>query len=119
MATISKIRKMKENNDKFSSLVLYDFSFGQAAEKAGIDIIVVGDSASMSLMGEKTTVNTTMDMMVYHTKCVSKSLTKTLLIADLPYMSYSNKEEALSNSTKLMQAGADMVKLEGEIETGQ
>lgn len=114
MATISKIKKMKIDGDIYSATVLYDYSFAKTAIEAGIDVIVVGDSVCMSMFGEKTTVPTTMDMMVYHTKAVSNAADKTLIIADLPYGAYISPNQAMENSVKLMKAGASMIKLEGE-----
>jgi 3-methyl-2-oxobutanoate hydroxymethyltransferase len=113
MATIKKLKNKKTTGEKFTSLVLYDHTFCQCAANAAVDVVVVGDSVSMLLFGHDTTVKTTMEMMVYHTEAVASAAKDMLVIADLPYMSYSKGEEALQNAKRLMQAGAGMVKIEG------
>lgn len=113
MVTARKLKSKKSTGEKFTSLVLYDHTFCQSAANAAVDVVVVGDSVSMLLFGHDTTVKTTMDMMVYHTQAVAGAAKDMLVIADLPYMSYSDGEEALQNAKRLMQAGAGMVKVEG------
>jgi 3-methyl-2-oxobutanoate hydroxymethyltransferase len=113
VATVRKLKSKKATDEKFASLVLYDHTFCQSAANADVDVVVVGDSVSMLLFGHDTTVKTTMDMMVYHTEAVASGAKNMLVIADLPYMSYSDGEEALQNAKRLMQAGAGMVKVEG------
>jgi 3-methyl-2-oxobutanoate hydroxymethyltransferase len=113
MATVRKLKTRKSTGEKFSSLVLYDHTFCRSAANADVDVVVVGDSASMLLFGHDTTVKTTMEMMVYHTEAVASAAKDMLVIADLPYMSYSDAEDALQNAKRLMQAGAGMVKVEG------
>lgn len=114
MFKINQLRKVKETKDKFAALVLYDSSFCKVAVEGGIDLVVVGDSVTMSVFGSKTTITATMDMMIAHTNAVSQAASGIMIVADLPYMSYSNFEDARSNSAKLMKAGADMIKLEGD-----
>jgi 3-methyl-2-oxobutanoate hydroxymethyltransferase len=113
MTTARKLKSKKSTGEKFTALVLYDHTFCRSAAGAAVDVVVVGDSVSMLLFGHDTTVKTTMDMMVYHTKAVASAVLDTLVISDLPYMSYSDSEEALQNAKRLMQAGAGMVKIEG------
>jgi 3-methyl-2-oxobutanoate hydroxymethyltransferase len=113
MATIRKLENKKSTGEKFTSLVLYDHAFCHSAANAAVDVVVVGDSVSMLLFGHDTTVKTTMDMMVYHTEAVASAAKDLLVISDLPYMSYSDGDEALQNAKRLMQAGAGMVKVEG------
>ena len=113
MFKINQLRKVKQVKSKFAALVLYDKTFCNVAVEGGVDLVVVSDSVVMSLFGSKTTINATMDMMVAHTEAVAKSASSIMVVADLPYMSYSNFEEARLNSAKLMKAGADMIKLEG------
>lgn len=113
MFKISHLRKIKTTKDKFASLVLYDKTFCNVAVDGGIDLVVVGDSVVMSIFGSKTTINATMEMMIAHTEAVAKSSSSIMVVADLPYMSYGNFEDARLNASRLMRAGADMVKLEG------
>ncbi|RTL13156.1 MAG: 3-methyl-2-oxobutanoate hydroxymethyltransferase [Neisseriaceae bacterium] len=114
MFKIGHLRKIKATKNKFAALVLYDNAFCKTAVEGGIDLVVVGDSVVMSLFGSKTTINATMEMMIAHTEAVAKSSSSIMVVADLPYMSYSNFEDARLNASKLMKAGADMVKLEGD-----
>jgi 3-methyl-2-oxobutanoate hydroxymethyltransferase len=111
--TAGTLRKMKAKRTKFAGLVLYDACFARLAHEAGIEVVVVGDSVGMSVLGNETTVATTMEDMVYHTRAAAKGHGDGLLIGDLPFMSYATQEMAILNATKLMQAGAHMVKLEG------
>lgn len=114
MFKINNLRKLKFENRKFAAIVLYDYVFSSVAVEGGVDVIVVGDSVAMSLFGSKTTITATMNMMVTHTEAVAKAGSSILVIADMPYMSYSNFNDAKLNAAKLMQAGADMVKIEGQ-----
>lgn len=114
MFTINQLRKIKDNKNKFAALVLYDSTFCKVASDARIDLVVVGDSVAMSVFGNRTTINATMEMMVAHTEAVAKSAQGIMIVADLPYMSYSNFKDAIQNSAILMRAGADMIKLEGD-----
>ena len=111
--TAGTLRKMKGKQTKFAGLVLYDACFMRLAREAGIEVIVVGDSVGMCVLGNVTTVATTMEDMVYHTKAVAKAHDDGLLVGDLPFMSYATPELAVRNASLLMQAGAHMVKLEG------
>jgi 3-methyl-2-oxobutanoate hydroxymethyltransferase len=104
---------MKKNREKFSCLVLYDASFAKVANEASVDVIVVGDSVGMSISGYTTTVPVSIETIIYHTNAVKNGNTSALLIGDMPYMSYATKDIALANATKLMQAGAHMIKIEG------
>ena len=114
MITINYLGELKERNEKIAVLTSYDASFTQHLEQAGVEVILVGDSLGMVLQGHDSTVPVTMDDMVYHTKMVSRGRKNALLIADLPYHSYLNKEDALKNAQRLMdEANADMVKFEG------
>ena len=111
--TTGTLRRMKAKGTKFAGLVLYDACFAKLAHAAGIEVVVVGDSVGMCVLGNATTVATTMADMVYHTQAVAKGHGDGLLIGDLPFMSYATLEMAVRNATLLMQAGAHMVKLEG------
>ena len=111
---LTHLQKMKADNDKIAVLTAYDASFSHALEQAGIDIILVGDSLGMVIQGQESTLPVTVDDMVYHTANVVRGTEKTFVIADLPFMSYANADQAIKNSARLMaEGGAQMVKLEG------
>ncbi|WDD98233.1 3-methyl-2-oxobutanoate hydroxymethyltransferase [Thalassomonas actiniarum] len=111
--TTSRLLKMKEQGEKISTITAYDASFAKIFDQAGIHAILIGDSLGMVLQGENDTVPVTIEDMAYHTRCVSKGVEETLVISDMPFMSYATKEQAFVNATKLMQAGANIVKMEG------
>lgn len=111
--TLDSIQKLKEDGQAITVLTAYDSSFAKLLSERGIDILLVGDSLGMVMQGHQSTVPVSMNNMVYHTQCVAKTNQSPLLISDLPYMSYASKKQALTNSALLMQAGANMVKLEG------
>lgn len=114
MITIDYLRELKKRDEKITVLTAYDASFTKHLEQAGIEVILVGDSLGMVMQGHDSTIPVTVDDMVYHTKMVARARERALLIADLPYHSYLNKEQALENSRRLTEeAGADMVKFEG------
>jgi 3-methyl-2-oxobutanoate hydroxymethyltransferase len=111
---ISTLRKMKAEGEKIACLTCYDASFAVLLDDADVDVVLVGDSLGMVIQGHDTTVPVTMDHVVYHSKVVARGLYRPFLIADMPFMSYSSKEQALQNAVRLMQeGGAKMVKLEG------
>jgi 3-methyl-2-oxobutanoate hydroxymethyltransferase len=111
---------MKTSGEKIACLTAYDASFAVLLDRADVDVVLVGDSLGMVIQGHDTTVPVTMDDMVYHCRAVARGVHRPLLMADLPFMSYSDKEQALRNAVRLMQeGGAEMVKLEsgtGQIE---
>ncbi len=112
--TVTTLRKMKREGEKIVMLTAYDASFAKVLDAQGVDVILVGDSLGMVIQGHETTVPVTMDDMVYHTRAVTKTNQRALVIGDLPFMSYTSPELALRNSARLMQeSGAHMVKLEG------
>jgi len=112
-STILSLAKMRENNEKIVMLTSYDASFAGLVDDCGIDIILVGDSLGMVVQGHASTLPVTMDDMVYHTACVARGARFSMVIADLPFASYSTPEQALTHAAQLMRAGAEMVKLEG------
>jgi len=111
--TISTLDKMKEEGDKFVCITAYDATFARLISAAGAETILVGDSLGMVLQGHDSTIPVTVDDMAYHTACVCRAAPDALVIADLPFMSYTTAEQAMHNATALMQAGAQMVKMEG------
>jgi 3-methyl-2-oxobutanoate hydroxymethyltransferase len=106
---------MKQQAEKISMLTAYDFTMASIIDKAGVEIILVGDSASNVMAGYDTTVPMTMDHMIYHTSCVSRGVERALVIGDMPFMSYQvTPNEALRSAGRMMkEAGAHGVKLEG------
>lgn len=113
--TTASVVDMKRRGEKISMLTAYDFTMARIIDSAGIDIILVGDSASNVMAGHETTLPITMDQMIYHTSTVVRGAQRALVLADLPFMSYQvTPEEALQNAGRMMkEAGAHAVKLEG------
>ncbi len=113
--TTSTLLKMKANGEKISMLTAYDFSFARLFDAAGIDILLVGDSASNVMAGNETTLPITLEQMIYHAQCVVKGVERSFVIVDLPFGSYqSNSEIALASAIKIMkETGAHAIKLEG------
>lgn len=113
--TTQTVVEMKERGEKISMLTAYDYTMARIVDQAGIEVILVGDSASNVMAGYETTVPMTMDHMIYHASCVVRGVDTALVIADLPFMSYQvTSEEALVNAGRMMkEAGVHGVKLEG------
>ncbi|MDX1590516.1 MAG: 3-methyl-2-oxobutanoate hydroxymethyltransferase [Balneolaceae bacterium] len=113
--TTQTVVEMKGNGEKISMLTAYDYTMAGIIDGAGVDVILVGDSASNVMAGYETTVPMTIDHMIYHTSCVVRGVNRALVIADLPFMSYQvTAKEALINAGRMMkEAGAHAVKLEG------
>ena len=114
--SVYDIIKMKKDGKKISAITSYDYTLASLCDKSGIDILLVGDSAGMVMLGYENTIPVTMDQMCMFTEAVSRARKNSLLVADLPFMSYqASVEDAIKNSGRLIQAGADAVKLEGGI----
>lgn len=113
--TTQTVVEMKQNGERISMLTAYDFTMAGIVDRAGIDVILVGDSASNVMAGYDTTVPMTLDHMIYHTSCVVRGVRRALVIADLPFMSYqvTAKEALISAGRMMKEAGAHAVKLEG------
>ncbi|MBT5007992.1 MAG: 3-methyl-2-oxobutanoate hydroxymethyltransferase [Halieaceae bacterium] len=111
--TISTLDKMKAANEKFVCITAYDATFARMISEAGAETILVGDSLGMVLQGHDSTIQVTVDDMAYHTECVCRAAPDSLVIADMPFMSYTTPEQTMVNATALMQAGAQMIKMEG------
>lgn len=111
--TLTRLARMKEDGEKIACLTAYDASFASVVDAAGVELVLVGDSLGMVIQGQATTVPVSMDDMVYHTRCVAAGLAAPLLVADMPFLSYSEPGRAVDNAGRLMRAGAAMVKLEG------
>lgn len=114
MITLSTLQKMKKENHKIAMLTCYDASFADLLDKAGVDILLIGDSLGMTIQGHSSTLPVTLEQMCYHTEIVARGATNALVLADLSFGSYQqSKEQAFISASKLMAAGAHMVKLEG------
>lgn len=113
--TISTLNSMKAAGEKFVMITAYDATFARLVSDSGAETILVGDSLGMVLQGHDTTVPVSLTDMVYHTECVSRGRPDSLIVADMPFMSYDTPENALRSGMALMQAGAQMVKMEGGI----
>ena len=111
--TIRSLKKGKAEHKKFATVTSYDATFARLSDEAGIECILVGDSLGNVIQGKDSTVPVTMDDMLYHTENVARGVTSSLLMSDMPYMSYSTPEQAITNAAELMQSGAQIVKLEG------
>ena len=111
--TTARLLAMKQDQQKIAMITAYDASFAKLFEQAGAHAILIGDSLGMVLQGENSTLKVTVEDMAYHTRCVANGCEQALIVADLPFMSYSNPEQACANAATLMRAGAHMVKLEG------
>lgn len=111
--SISTLNKMKASGEKFVCITAYDATFARLVAEAGAETILVGDSLGNVVQGHQNTVPVTMDHMAYHTECVARADTQALVIADLPFMAYGTPGDTMANAARLMQAGAQMVKLEG------
>lgn len=112
--TQTTLQKMVENNEKFTVLTCYDATFSTILENAGIDVLLVGDSLGNVLHGESTTLSVTLNDMIYHTRCVARGASKAFIITDMPFGSYQvSPAQAFENASKILAAGAHMVKIEG------
>jgi 3-methyl-2-oxobutanoate hydroxymethyltransferase len=116
--TIQDFLKKKTEHQKITMLTAYDYPFAQVVDKAGIDVILVGDSLGMVVQGLENTLPVTMDEMIYHTKMVTRAVKNAMVIGDMPFMSYqAGIQEAVKNAGRfLKEAGASAVKMEGGAE---
>ena len=116
--TTHSLQEMKRNGEKISMLTAYDYSFAKLLDKANIDVLLVGDSASNVMAGHETTLPITLDEMIYHAKSVIKGVKRSLVVVDLPFGSYQgNSKKALDSAIRIMkESGAHAVKLEGGCE---
>ena len=113
--TTNTLQKLKTNSEKISMITAYDFSFARLFDQAGIDVILVGDSASNVMAGHESTLPITLDQMIYHAASVIRGTERALVVVDLPFGSYqSNSEVALASAIRIMkETGAHALKLEG------
>ena len=113
--TTHVLQEMKSRGEKIAMLTAYDFSLARVLDHSGIDVVLVGDSASNVMAGHETTLPITLDQMIYHASSVVRAITRALVVVDLPFGTYQgNSKEALSSSIRIMkESGAHSVKLEG------
>ncbi len=116
--TIQDIKQAKKDNRKLTMVTAYDYPFGLMADEAGVDIVLVGDSLGMVVMGLDGTVEVTMEHMIHHIKAVVQGCKNALIVGDMPFMSYNTSiREAIVNAGRLMkEGGCDVVKLEGGVD---
>src|ERR1700742_3293116 len=119
--TTHQLQEMKNRGEKIAMLTAYDFSMARIIDGAGIDVILVGDSASNVMAGHETTLPITLDQMIYHASSVVRAAKKALVVVDLPFGSYQgNSKEALNSAIRIMkEAGAHSVKMEGGVEISE
>lgn len=111
--TIHTLGAMKQRGEKIAALTAYDFFTAKIMDEVGVELILVGDSLGMAVLGYENTLPVTMDQMIHHTRAVARAKPKALVVADMPFMSYATVEQALANAGRFIQAGAEAVKLEG------
>jgi 3-methyl-2-oxobutanoate hydroxymethyltransferase len=116
--TTNTLQKMKAHGEKISMLTAYDFSFAKIVDTAGVDVILVGDSASNVMAGHETTLPITLEQMIYHAQSVIRGVKRSLVVVDMPFGSYqSNSDVALASAIRIMkESGAHALKLEGGAE---
>jgi 3-methyl-2-oxobutanoate hydroxymethyltransferase len=113
LVTINTLNKLKAAGEKFVVISLYDAHMAAMAQRCGVEVVLIGDSLGMTVLGYDSTISVTMEQMIYHVEAVARGNQKSLVIGDLPFMTYGTPEDALRNCARIMQAGAHMVKLEG------
>jgi 3-methyl-2-oxobutanoate hydroxymethyltransferase len=113
--TTKSLRRMKEKGEVIAALTAYDHTMGVLLDKAGVDVILVGDSVATVVQGKETTVGVTMEQMLYHASLVASGIDRALVVGDLPFMSFQvNADEALRNAGRMVkESGVEAVKLEG------
>lgn len=112
--TLFELGKMRSEGRKIAVLTAYDASFAALLGRAGVDVILIGDSLGNVLQGQKSTLPVTLEQMIYHTECVARANARPFIVADMPFASYhENPAQAMRNAARLMAAGAQMVKVEG------
>lgn len=114
--TTYRLAEMKARGEKTSMLTAYDYSMARIVESAGVDVILVGDSAANVMAGHETTLPITLDQMIYHARSVTRAVKRALVVVDMPFGTYQgNSKEALSSAIRIMkETEADAIKLEGQ-----
>lgn len=111
--TTSTLLKMKQEGQKITALTAYDASFAKMFDEQGVDVMLIGDSLGMVLLGHDDTLAVSVDNVAYHTQAVRRATERAFVIADMPFMSYASEQQTYANAARLMAAGASMVKIEG------
>src|SRR5438105_353659 len=112
--TVTTLKDMKRAGEKIACLTAYDYSFAALLDRVGVDLIMIGDSLGMVVQGHGSTLPVTLEQAIYHTECVARGVSRALLVADLPFLTYQqSREQALISAGRLMQAGGHVAKLEG------
>src|SRR5439155_3701921 len=112
---VGKFREMKRRGERITALTAYDYPTARLLDESGLDIILVGDSVGMVVLGYKDTTQVTLDEMLHHTRAVRRGVKNALLVADMPIHTYDTSVQALETAQALMNAGAEAVKLEGGV----
>ena len=114
--TVPDLASFRNDGRRIAMITAYDATFARLVDRAGVDMILVGDSVATVMQGERTTIPVTLDEMAYHVRCVARANTKALVVGDLPFGSYhSSVSQAVESSVTLVKAGAEAVKLEGGV----
>lgn len=111
--TLTTLNNMRQNGEKIAMLTCYDASFASMMDRCGVDILLIGDSLGMVCQGHESTLPVSNADVAYHTACVHRGNDKSFLIADMPFGTYPTPEQAFTNAVQLIQAGAQMIKVEG------
>src|ERR671934_327545 len=111
----AKFRSMKQRRQKITALTAYDYPTARLLDESGIDIVLVGDSLGMVVLGYEDTTRVTLEEMLHHTRAVARGVKRALLVADLPIHTYDTPEQAVATARELVAAGAQGVKLEGGV----
>lgn len=115
--TIPKLIEKKRNGQKITTITSYDYAFAKIVDESQLDLILIGDSLSMVMLGNKTNLPVTMDQMIHHTKAVARGVSNALIVGDMPFLSYKvDLKDAVYNAGRFIQAGAEAVKIEGGTE---
>jgi 3-methyl-2-oxobutanoate hydroxymethyltransferase len=112
---VEKYREMKKRGEKIASLTAYDYPTARLLDESGIDIILVGDSLGMVVLGYEDTTQVTLEEMLHHTRAVARGVKNALVVGDMPIHTFDNPEEAVATAKKFLEAGAQAVKLEGGV----
>ncbi len=112
--TITTLRRMKQEGERFACLTAYDSTFATLLEESGVELLLVGDSLGMVIQGRDTTLPVTLEEMIYHSRCVARGCRRALLMVDMPFMADADPLQALHSAARLMkEGGAQVIKLEG------
>ncbi len=111
--SVNRLREKKERGERITALTAYDYPTARLLDESGIDIILVGDSLGMVVLGYEDTTRVTLNEMIHHTRAVARGVKRALLVADLPIFTYDTPQDAVANARRLMDSGAQAVKLEG------